>query len=95
MQPKVGLCGQQVCRHICSRVCHCPLGQELSYHRLRVQRARRELRRQILRAVVDQLERNIRKAAGPFEAFQLRLISESQRRKNAQPATIPPLQPQH
>ena len=80
MPASVGLCGRQVCRHICSRVCHCPLGQELSYHRLRVQRARRELRRQILRAVVDQLEVNIQKAAGPFEEFSRKLALERQRK---------------
>lgn len=89
MPASVGLCGRQVCRHICSRVCHCPLGLELSYHRLRVRRAQRELRRQILRAVVDQLERNIQKAAGPFEAFQRQLFLEAHRRKNEQLERIP------
>jgi hypothetical protein len=80
MQVKVGLCGKEVCTHICSRVCYCPLGLELSYHRLSVQRARRELRREILRAAGDQLEINIRKAAGPFEKFSRRLALERQRK---------------
>jgi len=56
------------------------LGQELSYRRLRVQRARRELRREILRAAVGQLEINIRKAAGPFEEFSRKLVLERQRK---------------
>jgi len=80
MPAKVGLCGKEVCEHICSRVCYCPLGQELSYRRLRVQRARRELRREILRAAVGQLEINIRKAAGPFEEFSRKLVLERQRK---------------
>jgi hypothetical protein len=83
MQSKVGLCGQTVCHHICTRVCYCPVGLELSYRRLRAQRAQRD-HREILRAAVDQLEINIRKAAGPFEAFQLRLVRESQRRVSEQ-----------
>lgn len=80
MQPKVGLCGKEVCGHICSRVCYCPLGLELSYRRLRVQRARRELRREILRAAVGQLESNIRKAAGSFEEFSRKLALERQKK---------------
>ena len=80
MQAKVGLCGKDICVHICSRVCYCPLGQELSYRRLRVQRARRKLRREILRAAVGQLESNIRKAAGSFEEFSRKLVLERQRK---------------
>lgn len=74
------LCGRSVCVHICSRVQYCPLGLELSYRRLRAQRARRELRREILRAAVDQLEINIRKAAGPFNQFSRKLALERQRK---------------
>ena len=81
---KVGLCGRSVCHHICSRVQYCPLGLELSYRRLRAQRVRRELRR----AAVDQLESNIRKAAGSFEEFSRKLVLESQRRKSEQLETI-------
>jgi len=84
MQASVGLCGKHACVHICSRVCYCPLGLELSYQRLRAQRVRRELRREILRAMVDQLEINVRKAAGPFEEFSRKLALESQRRKHEQ-----------
>jgi len=80
---KVGLCGQTVCHHICSRVCYCPVGLELSYRRLRVQRVRRD-QRELLRAAVDQLEANIRKAAGPFEEFSRQLALEGQRRKDEQ-----------
>lgn len=80
MQARVGLCGKEVCTHICSRVCYCPLGLEQSYRRLRAQRVRRELRREILRAAVDQLEINIRKAAGPFEEFSRKLALERQRK---------------
>lgn len=91
MQVSVGLCGKHTCVHICSRVCYCPLGQELSYRRLRAQRARRELRREILRAAVDQLEINIRRAAGPFEEFSRRLALERQRKgmENEQLERIP------
>jgi len=46
MPSKVGLCGQPVCQHICSRVCYCPVGLELSYRRLRAQRAQRERRQE-------------------------------------------------
>ena len=88
MQSKVGLCGKDTCVHICSRVCYCPLGLEQSYRRLRAQRARRELRREILRAAVDQIEVNIRKAAGSFEEFSRKLVLESQRRKSEQLETI-------
>ena len=77
MQVKVGLCGQPGCLHICSRVQYCPLGLELSYRRLRVQRVRREQRAN-LRVVVGQLERNIQKAAGSFEEFSRKLARERQ-----------------
>jgi hypothetical protein len=77
MQSKVGLCGKEVCVHICSRVCYCPVGLELSYRRLRAQRAQRE-QREILRAEVDQLEANVLRAAGPFKKFQLQLAWERQ-----------------
>lgn len=80
MQSRVGLCGKDSCVHICSRVCYCPLGLELSYRRLRAQRVRRELRREILRAAVGQLESNIRKAAGSFEEFSRKLALERQRK---------------
>ena len=80
MQSKVGLCGKEVCHHVCSRVCYCPLGLELSYRRLRVQRARREQRQEVLRVVVGQLESNIRKAAGSFEKFSRQLALERQRK---------------
>ena len=79
MQSEVGLCGKEVCVHICSRVCYCPLGRGLSYQRLRAQRVRRD-RRELVRAAVDQLEINIRKAAGPFEEFSRRLALERQRK---------------
>jgi hypothetical protein len=78
-QSKVGLCGQTVCHHICSRVCYCPVGLELSYRRLRAQRGRRD-QRELLRAAVDQLEVNIRKAAGSFEEFSQKLARERQRK---------------
>jgi len=74
------LCGRSVCVHICSRVLYCPLGLELSYRRLRLQRARREFRRERLRVVVGQLERNILINAGSFEAFQRQLVRERQRK---------------
>lgn len=80
MQVKAGLCGQTGCHHVCSRVCYCSLGLELSYRRLRAQRAQRELRREILRAAVDQLEVNIRRAAGSFEEFSRKLALERQRK---------------
>jgi hypothetical protein len=80
MQASVGLCGRNTCKHICSRVCYCPLGTELSFHRLGLQRERRQLRREQLRAVVGQLETNIRRAAGPFEEFSRRLAWERQRK---------------
>jgi hypothetical protein len=78
-QSKVGLCGKEVCVHICSRVQYCPLGLDLSYCRLRAQRVQRD-RRELLRAAVDQLEVNIRKAAGPFEEFSRKLALERQRK---------------
>ena len=77
MQVRVGLCGQPLCLHICSRVCYCSLGLELSYRRLRGQRVRREQRAN-LRVVVGQLERNIQKAAGSFEEFSRKLARERQ-----------------
>jgi hypothetical protein len=77
MQASVGLCGKGICVHICSRVQYCQLGLELSYRRLRAQRVRRE-QREILRAAVDQLEVNIRKAAGSFEEFSCKLARERQ-----------------
>jgi multidrug resistance efflux pump len=79
-QSKVGLCGKEVCVHICTRVCYCPVGLELSYRRLRAQQARREQRRENLRAMVDQLEANIRKAAGSFEEFSQKLARERQQK---------------
>lgn len=79
MPPRVGLCGKEVCVHICSRVCYCPVGLELSYRRLRAQRARRD-QRELLRAAVNQLEVNIQKAAGPFEEFSRRIALERQRK---------------
>lgn len=78
-QSRVGLCGKEVCVHICSRVCYCSLGLELSCRRLRAQRVRRE-QRESLRATVDQLEANIRKAAGPFEQFSQKLARERQQK---------------
>jgi hypothetical protein len=79
MPVKVGLCGKDICVHICSRVQYCPLGLELSYRRLRAQRVRRD-RREILRAAVDQLESNIRQAAGSFEEFSQKLARERQQK---------------
>ena len=77
MQSRAGLCGKDICVHICSRVQYCPVGLELSYRRLRAQRARRE-QREILRAEVDQLEANVLRAAGPFKEFQRQLTWERQ-----------------
>jgi hypothetical protein len=57
------------------------LGLELSYRRLRAQRVRREQRqeqRERLQAMVDQLEANVLRAAGPFKKFQLQLAWERQ-----------------
>ncbi len=79
MQVKVGLCGQQACYHICTRVQYCRLGLELSYRRLRAQRVRREQRAN-LRVVVGQLEVNIQRNAGSFEAFSRELAREGQRK---------------
>jgi hypothetical protein len=79
MKARVGLCGKEVCVHICSRVCYCQLGTELSYRRLRAQRVRRD-QRENLRAMVDQLEANVLRAAGPFRKFQLQLAQEGQRK---------------
>lgn len=76
MQSRVGLCGQEVCTHICSRVQYCPLGLELSYRRLRAQRARRDS----LRVAVGRLEENIRRNAGSFEEFSRKLALERQRK---------------
>lgn len=89
MQANVGLCGRHLCRHICSRVCYCPLGQELSSHRLHLQQLRRQLRRQVLRAMVDRIEANIRMNAGSFQAFQLQLTWEARRRQHEQLERIP------
>jgi len=80
MQSKVGLCGKDVCAHICSRVCYCPVGLELSYRRLRAQRVQRQLQRERLQAMVDQLEANVLRAAGPFKKFQLQLAWEGQQK---------------
>jgi len=80
MQANVGLCGNAVCLHICSRVCYCPVGTELSYRRLRARRIRRDT----IRVAVGQLDENIRRNAGSFEAFQLQLLWQCQRRKNEQ-----------
>jgi hypothetical protein len=56
------------------------VGLELSYRRLRAQRARREQRRENLRAAADQLEANVLRAAGPFKKFQLHLAWERQQK---------------
>jgi len=77
MPAKVGLCRKDICVHICSRVCYCPLGLELSYRRLGAQR---EQRRERLRVVVGQLERNVRRAADSFEEFSRKLALERQRK---------------
>jgi hypothetical protein len=77
MPAKVGLCGKEACAHICSRVCYCPVGLELSYRRLRARRVQRD-QRAALRAVADQLEANVLRAAGPFKKFQLQLAWERQ-----------------
>jgi len=79
-QSRVGLCGKAVCVRICSRVCYCPVGLELSYRRLRAQRIRREQRQARLQAVVEQLEANVLRAAGPFKKFQLHLAWERQQK---------------
>lgn len=76
-QSRVGLCGKDICVHICGRIQYCPVGLELSYRRLRGQRVRREQRAN-LRVVVGQLERNIQKAAGSFEEFSRKLARERQ-----------------
>jgi hypothetical protein len=83
-QSRVGLCGKDICVHICTRVQYCPVGLELSYRRLRAQRARRD-HRELLRAAVDQLEANIQKAAGPFEKFHRQLAQERQRKGKEAP----------
>lgn len=56
------------------------MGSELSFYRLGLQRERRQLRREILWAVVGQLEANVLKAAGPFEEFSRRLAWERQQK---------------
>ena len=76
MPPRVGLCGKEVCVHICSRVCYCPVGLELSYRRLRARRIRRD----VLRVAVGQLEENIRRNAGSFAAFSQKLAWERQQK---------------
>ena len=87
------LCGRSVCRRLCARSCHCELGQARAAWLLQLQRQRRLQRQEDRHArwsVVGQaIEANVVKLAGPFQAFQLRLISESQRRRHEQLETIP------
>lgn len=77
-QFKFGLCGNAVCVHICSRVCYCPVGTELSYRRLRARRIRRDT----IRVAVGQLEENILRNAGSFEEFSQKLAWERQQIEN-------------
>jgi len=80
MSVLASLCGRSICHRLCVRSCHCELGQARAAWLLQLQRQRRELRREHLRAAVDRLERNIRINAGSFEAFQLRLLRERQKK---------------
>ena len=73
----VGLCGWSWCRRLCVRSQYCQLGQARFRQLLAGQRERRKLRRLVVGRAI---EANILRAAGSFEAFQLRLKWERQQK---------------
>jgi hypothetical protein len=73
----VGLCGWASCQRLCGRSQHCGLGQARVRLLLGAQRERRKARRLV---VGQAIEANIRRAAGSFRAFQLKLAWERQRK---------------
>jgi hypothetical protein len=79
MQASVSLCGRTVCPRLCVRSQHCQAGQA-RFSQLLGQQQQRRIQRAQWRAVRHALEANINRAAGPFQAFQLRLAWERQQK---------------
>lgn len=74
---QVGLCGWSWCPRLCARSQYCQLGQARARQLLGGQREKRKLRRLVVGRAI---EVNSLKAAGSFEAFQLKLAWERQQK---------------
>ncbi len=80
----LSLCGREVCRRLCLRSCHCELGRARAAWLLQLRRQRCIQKQQDQqarwRAVGHAIEANVIRNAGSFEAFQLQLLHERQKK---------------